>query len=435
MEEFKETILENKKVSVWGIGYLGYTTILRLQSKGFFANIYDFQSKRLEDLKDEVYPYKLQKESWSKNGEIPLIDISKVNIDENLNFMFDSPVHIISFPIFSDEKDNLLSKLLEIFLNNKEALKGSLILFQSVSTPTTIQKYFIDEIKKYNLNIYISSAFRSDWVIEDFFSNKTTRVIAGYDEESLEKTKILFELFNLKYETLSSIEEAEVYENAKNSLQSTISAFFNQLSFAYPSINIKEMSSILLNNIDLKEIDIGIDAINYKVANSIEHILRGVKNSNMPSIIQETESSNISSILYYADLLKRQNIKSVTILGVSTKGSLRDIRLSSSIILAEYLQKHSIEVYVNDPNFTEDELNSILPFAKYIKIKDINSEAIIVMNETKEYKFLNQKELDEIGITKAKVVIDNIGLFKNFLFSKNSLYHIVGDGNLERLEK
>jgi len=436
MKDFKSSILETKKISIWGIGYLGYTTALRVQSKGFIANIYDFQTKRVDDLQNGLYPYKVQKESWSKNGEIPLIDISKINIEQNLGYMFSSKVHIISFPLIDidSEQDNQLSKILKVFIENKKILSDSLIVFQSVGIPKKIQKTFIDKIKEHGLNISIASAFRSDWIIEDFFSS-SKRIIAGYNSSSLDKIKKLFEVFDLDYEALSSIEEAEIYENAKSSLQSTISAFFNQISIAYPYINVNELSSILLKNLSLNEIEVTIGSINYKVANATKHLLSGVENNNIPSIIQETESFNLSSILYYGDLLIRKNIKSVSILGVSTKNSLKDIRISSSIILAEYLNSRGVKIYINDSNFTKEELNSLLPFAIFFELKNLKSDAVVVMNNTKEYKFLNQLELDKIGISKAQIVIDNVGIFKNFKFEKETIYHFVGDGNLEGLKK
>ena len=42
MEQFKEKLLKNKVVSVWGAGYLGYTEIMRLQSNGFKVNVFDY---------------------------------------------------------------------------------------------------------------------------------------------------------------------------------------------------------------------------------------------------------------------------------------------------------------------------------------------------------------------------------------------------------
>jgi hypothetical protein len=58
-----------------------------------------------------------------------------------------------------------------------------------------------------------------------------------------------------------------------------------------------------------------------------------------------------------------------------------------------------------------------------------------MMTPHRAYRYLNQAELDRLGVTSAKFVIDNAGLWKDFLFSKDTFYHIPGDGKLGRLEK
>ena len=40
----KERLLKTKEVSIWGLGYLGYTLLLRLQGLGFRAKVFDLSS-------------------------------------------------------------------------------------------------------------------------------------------------------------------------------------------------------------------------------------------------------------------------------------------------------------------------------------------------------------------------------------------------------
>ena len=42
-----KSILKTKTVSVWGTGYLGYTTMLRLQNNGFNIVAYDISREQL----------------------------------------------------------------------------------------------------------------------------------------------------------------------------------------------------------------------------------------------------------------------------------------------------------------------------------------------------------------------------------------------------
>ena len=168
MKTFKDRLLNSKKVSVWGIGYLGYTTILRLQENGFYSSIYDFNTERLDEIQNLKYPGKEQRNSWSKNGKIPSLNHEKLDIVKDNSLLFDNNVHIVSFPNTDQVGYTDLAKL---FLQNRDKLNNSLIIFQSAGIPRTIDGQFDKIMQDNGLNIDIVTVFRSDWIIEDFFIN------------------------------------------------------------------------------------------------------------------------------------------------------------------------------------------------------------------------------------------------------------------------
>ncbi len=63
----------------------------------------------------------------------------------------------------------------------------------------------------------------------------------------------------------------------------------------------------------------------------------------------------------------------------------------------------------------------------------MNSDALFIFRDHSNYRFLSQINIDEKGISKTKIIIDDVGIFKNFKFSEKTLYHIPGDGNLSEL--
>jgi len=430
MRTINEIILEDKKVSVWGIGYLGYTTILRLERNGFNSVVYDI-TETLSSKTDEFHPCQEQVNSWSKNGKIPEINFEKVEMVDSADKLFNNKIHIISFPSNIKLNYKLLS---ELFIINKEKLKDCLVIFQSAGVPKSIEKDFCNILEKNNIHISVATAFRSDWTIEDFFNKSNHRVISGNNEKAISKTEVLLKLLNLKSIKLANIEEAEVYENTKNALSYTLVAYFNQLSLSYPHININEMSKQVLNDIEVKSLSLGVSAVDYKSEQSCENILRG-SSGDFLSILKESNTTNISFLFYYVNLLKSKNIDSVTILGLSSYNSMKDFRFSPSVILAEYLNKENIKVYVHDENLDKKELLDILPYCEYVDINRdaIVSETVIIMSLCKEYKFFTQRDIDNFGLSEVKYIIDNTGFFKNFTYSGNTLYHQLCDGQLEKV--
>ena len=137
------------------------------------------------------------------------------------------------------------------------------------------------------------------------------------------------------------------------------------------------------------------------------------------------------------DILKSKNIDSVTILGVSSYNSLKDVRMSPSVILAEYLYKNNIEVRVFDDRFQSEELQNLLPYCKFLDSKElaIKTDAVFIMNINNQLRFLNQTDIEKTGLFYSKFIFDNTGFFSKFKFSQDSVYHQFGDDELIKVVK
>jgi UDP-glucose 6-dehydrogenase len=197
------------------------------------------------------------------------------------------------------------------------------------------------------------------------------------------------------------------------------------------------MVKLLLNNVQLDDIYPSIGTIGYKAASAKGHLLEGSKHPDRLTMLHDAESANISAIISYAEIIMRQPVKKVTILGICEKGDQKDIRLSPSLILAERLLAEGMTVFIHDPFFTEDEVSALLPGAGYIEnlTESPHNECLLIMAAHNTYCYHTQTDLDNMGISSAKLVIDNVGLWKDFHFSENTLYHVPGDGSLDSLEQ
>lgn len=433
--DFVSNLLTTKRVSVWGGGYLGLTTVILLQSAGFSVDLFDISGNDIGGLKDGSYPATSNKEIWTISGDLPPINMAKINICNNATQMFNTNVHVVSFPFIDTTRQDIIAEFRKIIMNNRENIDGTLFIFQAAEIPRTVEKKFIHKLINEGIKCSYASAFRSDWTIEEFLMNSKIQVISGYDADSLEKIKAFIHLLDMKYEILSSIEEAEIYENAQKAIGFTLSAFVNQLSLSYPAIDMRKMSRLLVKNISTQDNLISIGSLKYNITNSLDHLSAGVSAENYLSILKEAESGNLSLLLKYGDLMKQKGVKKVSILGISSKDTVKDIRFSPPVILAEYLNKIGITVYVDDPYYDKQGIKENVPFAKYIDIHSdrIESDALFVFRDYNDYKFLTQKDIEQKGIYKIGIVIDDVGLFENFQFSEKTVYHIPGDGNLKKI--
>lgn len=438
MNKFTEKLFATKSISVWGIGYLGYTTVLRLQSKGFFVNCSTFEKDVQKDIQTGQYPYEYMKQTWSLNNDIPKINLEKVMLSNDYTDMFDSNVHIIALPGFKNDsgKAETYNQLIDIFSKNIDKLNDALILFQSAEKVGTVKTYFINPLKKFGVQCHFASTFRSDWSIEEFLLGNEVRIIGANDKKSLEIASQFFNVLEINFQTLSSIEEAEIYENGKNCLKYSAEAFFTQLSFAYPGINTNEVSAMIAKNFELSAKRSGLNLLNHKNMLHINHLLAGQHGDHL-SIVKETQAVNLNAVLLYADILKHNKISSISIMGISVEGVRKDIRASAAILLAEYLNTIGLDVFVHDPYFTLDEIQRLLPFAKpcTFDTRCTKTDGYVIMSSNPVYYYFTQHDIEQYGLYDAKIIIDSVGTFKHFSFSSQTTYHAVGDGRLKALIK
>ncbi len=434
IDRFEARLLVKRRVSVWGLGYLGYTKLLRLQSRGFFSDIFTFEEQRLASFKKGEYPTKVQKASWTSEGHLPALDYSKICIVNKTDDMFNNNVHILSFPGKGDAGgQNRLAELADCFIKNKDKAAGSLVLFQSAETPGDIERFFIKPLMDNGVDASFCTAFRADWTLEEFVFSRKKQIVSGWDEQALEKARFFLNVLDMAFDELSSIKEAEIYEGARKTLQYMVSTYINQLSMAYSSTNVRKMANHLINEIQAENMFPSIGPVDYKTAIAAEQLLEGSSRPEMLSMLRDAEPFNISAILSYAEIIKRRGIESCTVLGMSAMVDLKDVRLSSSRILAERLISLGIETRLHDPYYTADEINEILPGASFIDMDMFDSECVVVMTAHRAYRFWTQVDINRL-CSSAKLIIDNPGLWENFDFSEGTIYHVPGDGKLEELK-
>ncbi|MBP7652076.1 hypothetical protein KA977_01555 [Candidatus Dependentiae bacterium] len=439
-ENFKNKALRQKTISVWGLGYLGYTTILLLQKNGFKVNVFDFNGERMELLKKNKYPELSQIKSWSMLSNCPALDISKITIVNDIKEMFNTNIHLVAIP---NENTNLkiqnqYSEIADIFGQNffENQDEKNLIIFLSASFPNSIKELFIEKMKDSN-NIIIAAAFRNDWTIEKFFADDYKYFAAADDEKNLDYIRFFFKIMRSEnFILFDNIKECELNENLRKVLEWGISSLCNQIMFAFPKVNIKKITKSVLKNMDLENILIKISLGGYKYPMAVRNIFKSAEHPEILTILKEIQSAELSEILQFVEFTKKNNIKNAAILGITTYSNKKEIEYSTSVILAEALNNAGINVFINDPLYSKKEINELFPDYNYFNIdKQMHKiEILFLMTSHKEYAFYTQKDLDEFITDKISYIVDNVGLWENMSFSDSVSYYSIGTGNLDILK-
>lgn len=441
MSDFSNLIIKNKKVAVWGLGYLGYTMILKLQSGGFTIRTYDFDLPRLKMIVQNQYPAQEQYLAWSSTGNIPPIDMQRIQITANESEMFsdDVQVHIICFPAshpLGKPNENLI-RLSGIFKNNSTSNNKPLVIFQSVSIPGSIDKDFLSALGGAGDNFYVGTAFRSDWSIEDFINSKETTYCSASTRHGLEALRFFLQLNEITAYPLCTLKEAELLENARNALRYTATSFINQLAVAYPDTNVAQIAHEIMPAKFFQDCKPGLGAGGFRMAGAVDNIIKGTKYNHVLSILNESQFVNLSTMLCYAEYIKRRKYSNVAMLGISYSGTQKELGFSPSIIIAETLIKTGVNVMMHDPLYSGDEIKKIIKKVNYFTYEAFDFakiDVILLASSHHRYKQITQAMIDEKINGKVKLIIDSTNSWNCYKFHNGTAYHRTGDGTLDILK-
>ena len=129
-----------------------------------------------------------------------------------------------------------------------------------------------------------------------------------------------------------------------------------------------------------------------------------------------------------ANSLKKRGIKNVGILGIAYAPDLKVHVLSPALAMVRKLKEYGIDVRVNDPYYTDDELIEITK-AETFKFPDEldKFDAVLIVAGHMKYKHTNH-DVIKSKLENCKLILDNNGIWKDIDFNPVE-YHEAGDKN------
>lgn len=428
MNSFRKKILEQKTVVIWGAGYLGYTEVLRMQSRGFTTILWELNKDRLHALQKGLYPTPGMAGAWSLGNALPLPDMEKLRFFAPQASPSPTAVHLICTPMDSSQND--LKQMWHDLAHCLGDAEDSLLLFLSATSPG-----FIDSTVSKELRCGIATAFRRDWYFEEILTDTQPCAVGANDERSLLMARTFFDILQQPCRCLPSIKAAEVMTHAEQLLQNMNSTFVNQLALAFPDTDVRQLAPELFQRLAPRLRAPTLGQMDVRQFMALCHLTSGQGNTDKLTLSKEAQRASLSLLLSYADMLLSHKIRHAAILGLSPLlAAQRDPRMSPSLILADYLHQHGMDITVHDPSYDQKSLAELLPYAEVWHLDaPTTADAVILMRDIPSCRALTQNQLEELGITSARIVFDNTGMYRFNLFPDTCFYHIPGDGRLHIL--
>lgn len=389
-------MVNKKKISVIGLGYVGLPTFLIL-SNIKKKNKYLYSVKGIE--KNNPHGHYIQKRFYKKKKWIFSPDKKFNNlfkktfnrkdtlITTDINKIDDSDIILVSIGFEANKKSklNFLNLCSQI---SKKIKKGALIIFESTLPPGTCNNLILPIFKK-NLekrgsklnNIYLAYSYErvtpGDHYIDSIISSP--RCYSGMNLISKKKCLYFFKSFidtkKNKITELNNLTECEASKVLENSYRAINIALIDEWTKFAPKLKIdllKIINAIKLRSTHSNLMRPGLGVGGYcltKDPNFIGYSAKKIfKCKNKFPIISASIKINKEMVQTSLDYLKSKiNIKNKKILiyGLTYKEDTNDIRNSPSLDLAKSLLENNAEISVYDPWIKKKTI-------KYEKLKILN---------------------------------------------------------------
>jgi len=308
--------------------------------------------------------------------------------------------------------------------------KGNIVILESTSPTGTVNNLIIPILKKSGLKIgeelyvgYCPERVLPGQILFELVNNN--RIIGGVNRKSAEKIKYLYQTFVKGEIYLTDTTTAEICKIVENTYRDVNIAFANELSKICENIGVNIWEVIKLCNkhprVNIHQPGPGVGghclAVDpWFIVEKNPELARITKlareiNDSMPQFIFNKIENILKNI---------KGVKKATILGITYKANVDDIRKSPIISLIEILEKHNYKISVVDPYVKE--------FRYKVEIASEaakDSDLLVLAVDHKDFE-----ELDFNTLAKKmrnKIILDTRNYFdKNKIENKGFKYYLLG---------
>ncbi|UCD03059.1 MAG: hypothetical protein JSV63_00270, partial [Candidatus Aenigmatarchaeota archaeon] len=331
--------------------------------------------------------------------------------------------------------DDLLVDVLKklALLMNARHEKPPVVIVESTLTPGRSDEIVLPILKEAGIEIgkdmLYGVAPRRDWFVSPEKSLKRLpRVFGGTNRDT---TELMREALSVVCDNLVPAPDhkhAEMVKSIENAYRHMEITLANQLSLAYPDVNMTEVLRLVGTKWNIGTYHPSFGTGGYCIPLSSQYVLLGARHPEKITILKETIDADRKQPEIVAESLNKRGFKNVGILGLAYKGDIKVDILSPTIKLAKRLKELGIDVKVNDPYYTKDEIARITGTEAFDFPAGLAEfDALLIVADHQQYKFTTHNSILD-SLKKCKLILDNTEVWKDINFKKKGIeYHISGD--------
>lgn len=299
-----------------------------------------------------------------------------------------------------------------------------LLIFDTKVPPRTVLK-MSKVIDEYELIPDIKLAYTT--VIND-----NTRIIAGKNEECLEKILGIYKNMSDDIKTVKHIQTAEFIPILQNAYKDTLIALANQTAILSEALTIDLIEAIDVANTN-SEINLLYPqpVLTNEISRDSDEINNLANEYGEATQLSETVRSTNNYVAYHMTYMAEKELflkehlamfeTTVAVLGVTNDKELINQKDNASLTIVDDFVSRDVEVWVHDDKVPEEIIEA--HGAKKISLEEAyEADCIIVMTDTPEYRNLDPEKIEKVIIT-ALPILDS-KKFENVKLSSVGQYRL-----------
>ncbi len=441
-QQLRRQLLDGeRKIAVWGTGYIGFSTMANFAAEGVSCVGTDVSERIVSSINAGKIPVP-NMEYWLGFDTKYLVDsgMMSATVDWKRVLTPEFAVHMIAIPTEKEDKpwDGALEDVMNKIAMHVEKSGGPppLVVIESTLTPKKTDELAIPTLEKNGLrvgkDVLLGVAPRRDWFISPEKNLRSLpRIVGGTTPET---TKLMTEVLSIVCDRLVPAPDhrhAEIVKSVENAYRHMEITLANQLSLAYPSLNMIEVLKLVGTKWNVNVFHPSFGSGGYCIPLSSKYVLEGAEKPEYLTLLKDTVSTDSGLPSIVADRIADRGFKNVGILGLSYKGDLKVHVLSPALRISKRLMEHGVKVKINDPYYTPDEIQKLTSAESFPFPEGLSEfDCILIVAGHRLYKAISEAKLMN-HLKNCKLILDNLEeTWRTIDWRSAGIeYHISGDSN------
>jgi nucleotide sugar dehydrogenase len=279
-------------------------------------------------------------------------------------------------------------------------------------------------------DVLLGCAPRRDWFSSaDNKSLRTiTRIYGGVNERT---ANAMFDVLSIVCESLVRAPDhhhAEVVKSIENAYRHAEVALAFQLTRAYPNLDMRTVLGLVGTKWNVGTFFPSFGVGGYCIPLSSHYVIEGAERPEELSLLKQTVEICAEQPDLVAQSLLNLGVKKVGILGLSYIQNVKVWAQSPTLRISQYLKEAGVEVKVNDPHYSDEEVMRIAGLETFRFPEGLEQfDAVLVVAGHREYRQADHNHLFNL-MYNCRVVLDNCAMWQDVDFASAGIeYHVAGD--------